>query len=102
MSALSSAVYRHVRWYPGELSLKKYSAADLNLQIINALLCCAAGFNSSRVPLVEADYRETYSLLSVFVEKDWNHPQLGQHVQSQLARSILGFRYDSVFRHFSY
>ncbi|KAF9643855.1 hypothetical protein BDM02DRAFT_3191125 [Thelephora ganbajun] len=56
--------------------------------IINVLHCCAAGFNQSNAPMEEESYHQIYALLLIFIEDDWNHPQLGGHVQSQLEKAI--------------
>ena len=42
---------------------------------------------------MESAYRDVYALLNVFIEKDWYHRELGEHVQDRLSRTLCNVRY---------
>ena len=69
----------------------------MDFQLFNALECYAFEAGGQVVPLTESEYRGTYELLLGFIEKDWNHSELGDHVKCALARSIESVRCGNPF-----
>lgn len=59
---------------------------------INALRCCAAGGDQSRVPMDEPSHRQIYSELLTHIERDWNSPELGQRVRAQIEKALNGIQ----------
>jgi hypothetical protein len=57
---------------------------------INALRCCAAGGDQSRVPMDEPSHRQIYAELLAHVERDWNSPALGEQVKLQIEKALNG------------
>lgn len=55
---------------------------------VNALRCCAAGGDQSRVPMDEPSHRQIYSELFTHIERDWNCPELGHRVKAQLEKAL--------------
>lgn len=58
----------------------------------NALRCCAAGGDQSRVPMDEPSHRQIYSELLTHIERDWNSHELGPRVQIQIERALNGIQ----------